>query len=314
MSLAIGLFVGYKETPSSNAQHSTSMQPVKIVESSTIAAKVRWTVDEILWVTMSTPLPSIQVSQPLFPDTDGARIGQLLQWIDQAMPDTKSQFTEPKRSNVLHISLKTGESIHISPAWACTQKTELNGNRSTNCTTVKDEVAINLSEANQRNDLYFAHSPELFDFLTEKHMEWMPERSLLNYPESIELGKPFTVSGNGWVGERVMLEIQNNRNFIWSKEIATDHGTFSSHNIMLETKDVSGKDIMLYIRSASGGSIGVSLSIKSGKTTSNAKAFIGKSVSCVKPPKDLKRSGQSYELKTEKTTEEPGMKYGYVKM
>ncbi|GLX69323.1 hypothetical protein [Paenibacillus glycanilyticus] len=41
-------------------------------------------------------------------------------------------------------------------------------------------------------------------------------------------------------------------------------------------------------------------------------SFVAKSDTCEKPPKVLNWSGQSYELISENTSEEPGMKYGFV--
>ncbi|MBM7565052.1 hypothetical protein [Paenibacillus sacheonensis] len=276
----------------------------------------RWMVEDTKWVTMTPPLPSDTVSQPLFPDTDGARVGQLLQWLEAAAPDTNPDLSEPERSYALHIALKNGGMIDITPAWKCRDTSESTGSQSMTCHAVQDEVylTMKLSDGNQETEHYFAHSPALFEFLDSTYKAWMPERASLVYPQTITAGEPFTVSGNGWVDASVTVEVQQNGKVLGTAEAATDHGAFKVTEVIPDDPHISDRDVQLTIRGADGGSRGVSAQIKRGKAPSPQEParLLGTSASCDKPPKALRWAGRSYARTAQKTDREPGMKYGYV--
>jgi len=257
MLLIAAILMGCKKRAQPSTEISTTVPPLHKQEIVQSVTNKRWTMDQIRWVTLSPPLPSDQVSQPLFPDLDKAQIEQLLQWIDESEPDADPKLTIPKRSDVLHIGLKSGESIDVSPAWTCTYTTETNGNQSTHCTTVKDRVTIYPSATSH----YYAKSPELYQFLSTKHFVWMPKVPLFLHPESLRLGEPFTVSGNGWVDETVSLEIKHNNQVIWTTKIATDHGRFSTTGIISKNLELPAKDLSLSVRSGTRGSLGITVQI-----------------------------------------------------
>ncbi|XEC94185.1 hypothetical protein AB6A23_23165 [Paenibacillus tarimensis] len=89
----------------------------------------------------------------------------------------------------------------------------------------------------------------------------MPDVPLIRYPETIRLGEPFSVEGNGWVDESIELEIQQDNKVIWSKDIMTGHGKFTATEFIPATAGITKNDAMLYIISAAGGSRGYSVEL-----------------------------------------------------
>jgi hypothetical protein len=183
-----------------------------------------FTAKQAAWVYLHPPLPRDQVGQPLFSGRDDGKIAQLLEWIEHAKPVDDATLSMPRRSKHLEVHYNDGSSIGVSPAWRCTGGTDEQGNMSSTCTQVENKIIIS-----PPGDVkpYYVDSPELYAFIGSKSTEWMPVVPIYRYPAAIRTGEPFTLEGNAWVSDKVILELKKGDEVRWSADVVPAYGHFT---------------------------------------------------------------------------------------
>jgi hypothetical protein len=74
--------------------------------------------------------------------------------------------------------------------------------------------------------MYFANSLELYRFLQEAartHTSIQPAK----YPQSVTVGSTFQVEGDGWLTDKVTVNLKKEDKVLWSGDAVPDHGHFS---------------------------------------------------------------------------------------
>lgn len=179
--------------------------------------------DDVRWVYVTPPLPTPTASQPLFPDWDRDKIEQLLQWIQQAKEVPQGNLTMPRRSTELHVAMKKGQTLDVSPAWTCTQSKAANGSFSSICHTVTNRMILVTGNG---KPLYVS-SPELYAFMTNGYRDWMPQIPMDSYPAEVQAGHSYQVTGQAWLSQKVTLSFKNGEQVMWSVQVVPDHGAFT---------------------------------------------------------------------------------------
>ncbi|CAM3295688.1 hypothetical protein PALU110988_14285 [Paenibacillus lupini] len=127
--------------------------------------------NDVQWVYMSWPIPSVYVSKPLIGSRDQDQIAQLLKWLDEAKSNDGRGLTSPmmERSMAVNLEYTNHDILQIRPAWHCTSKIVEKGSTETSCTPVKHMIWVSDPDKGD----YFAESEKLFDFVKEGYLEWL---------------------------------------------------------------------------------------------------------------------------------------------
>lgn len=178
-------------------------------------------------VWMTTPIPSSVNYVPLFADLDPdkERIENILSWIAQSEKVDEEDLVSPVRGRSMAVNIGLGEDhvLVIRPAWTCETKIGEQGNYSQRCTSVQDRVWMSWPDGTE----IFAKSPELFELATRTFETWVPAVEPMAVPEEIQIRESFTVSGKGWLAQKVRAELMKHNELIWSRESMVEHGTFT---------------------------------------------------------------------------------------
>ncbi|MGO4107851.1 hypothetical protein [Paenibacillus sp. YAF4_2] len=196
--------------------------------------------NDVQWVYMSWPIPSVYVSDPLIGSRDQDRIVQLLNWLDEAKPIDGQGLTSPMmgRSMAVNVEYTNHDILQIRPAWHCTSKSDEKGNTETSCTPVDHMIWVSDPDKGD----YFAESEKLFDFVKEGYLEWLPNVKPYEVPAELKQGDEFTIVGHGARVDEVEISLSQGDQIILKQNVVVNEGEWQATGKIPEDLPVGDYD------------------------------------------------------------------------
>jgi hypothetical protein len=209
--------------------------------------------NEINLVSISFPIPSNNVNQPLFDGLDDGKIEQLVQWYDESRAIVDTSLSAPHRSWHMQFLRKNKTVVDITPATHCNRSTDKTGSITIACSAAEDRVII-MDSANKQHESVVAIAPAIYRFIMKDHEMWMPIVPMYDYPKTVHAGGNIELIGNGWTDGNVNLELREGNKVLLRTEAIPQYGRFSIK--LTIPSDISPGDYYIYFVNADGSSRG----------------------------------------------------------